>query len=214
MQTPAGKVQYLNKGAELLATLNNPIEQEIYAGKLAEEANVERRTVLLLVKRFYQQRYRSQEKKEFREFQQQVSGLRDHINPDKRENLRAANAEEAIIAYLFQNPDMAQYILSMLPPEKFSTAFNRRVYKVIVGRMMNGVSVSLTDISDIFNMEEISSIARILAKYHEVSVRQQDAEKYINIILEEKFKLNIHDVQYAQTQDIQNYLARLRKQKQ
>ncbi len=109
---------------------------------------------------------------------------------------------------------MAQYILSMLPPEKFSTAFNRRVYKVIVGRMMNGVSVSLTDISDIFNMEEISSIARILAKYHEVSVRQQDAEKYINIILEEKFKLNIHDVQYAQTQDIQNYLARLRKQKQ
>ncbi len=41
----------------------------------------------------------------------------------QEENFRAANAEEALIAYLFQNNDMAEKIRSVLAPEQFSTAF-------------------------------------------------------------------------------------------
>ena len=39
---------------------------------------------------------------------------------------------------------------------------------------------------------------------------QHDAEEYINVIIEEKTKLNANDAKYAQTQEIQDYLARLR----
>ncbi len=189
------------------------MEQEIYAGKLSQEIGVERATVMMQVEKLSKRRHQAQQKKEFREFQQQTIGLKDQVNPDKRENFRAANAEEALIAYLFQNNDMAEKIRSVLPPEQFSTAFNRRVYESITDKMQNGLQVGLTEISDSFTMEEISAIARILAKNNAVAMGQHDAEEYINVIIEEKTKLNANDAKHAQTQEIQDYLARLKEQK-
>ena len=213
LESSAGKVQYLNGAAELLSTLDNRMEQEIYAGKLSEEIGVERATVMMQVQKLSKRRHQAQQKKEFREFQQQTIGLKDQVNPDKRDNFRAANAEEALIAYLFQNNDMAEKVRSVLSPEQFSTAFNRRVYESITDKMQNGLQVGLTEISDSFTMEEISAIARILAKNNAVAMGQHDAEEYINVIIEEKTKLNANDAKYAQTQEIQDYLARLREQK-
>ncbi len=213
LESSAGKVQYLNGATELLSTLDNRMEQEIYAGKLSQEIGVERATVMMQVEKLSKRRHQAQQKKEFREFQQQTIGLKDQVNPDKRENFRAANAEEALIAYLFQNNDMAEKIRSVLPPEQFSTAFNRRVYESITDKMQNGLQVGLTEISDSFTMEEISAIARILAKNNAVAMGQHDAEEYINVIIEEKTKLNANDAKHAQTQEIQDYLARLKEQK-
>lgn len=73
--------------------------------------------------------------------------------------------------------------------EQFSTAFNRRVYESITDKMQNGLQVGLTEISDSFTMEEISAIARILAKNNAVAMGQHDAEEYINVIIEEKTKI-------------------------
>ncbi len=42
---------------------------------------------------------------------------------------------------------------------------------------------------------------------------QHDAEEYITVIIEEKTKLNANDAKHAQTQEIQDYLARLKEQK-
>ena len=140
-----------------------------------------------------------------------VSLLFSSLGPRRKGG--AANAEEALIAYLFQNNDMAEKVRSVLSPEQFSTAFNRRVYESTTDKTQNGLQVGLTEISDSFTMEEISAIARILAKNNAVAMGQHDAEEYINVIIEEKTKLNANDAKYAQTQEIQDYLARLREQK-
>ena len=66
--------------------------------------------------------------------------------------------------------------------------------------------VDLTEISDSFTMEEKSAPSqRILAKNNAVAMGQHDAEEYINVIIEEKTKLNANDAKYAQTQEIQDY---------
>lgn len=213
-ETPAGKVQYLNAACRLLATLENRMEQEIYAGRLAEEVNIDRAAILVQVDKLSKKRQQEQRKKEFREFQQETAGLKDSVNPDKRENFRAANAEEALLAYLFQNQDAAKRVRQALPPEQFCTAFNRRLYTELTDRILQGRQVSLTDFSEGFTMEEVSAIARILAKHHAVSMGEQDAREYIQVITEEKTKLSAGDAKHAQAQDIQKYLARLKEQKQ
>ncbi len=213
LESPAGKVQYLNGAAELLSQLDNRMEQEIYAGRLSEETGIDRAAVMVQIDKLSKKRRQSQQKKEFRQFQQETVGLKDRVNPDKREHFRAANAEEALIAYLFQNNDMAERIRAKLPPEQFCTAFNRRVYECITDKMKSGLQVGLTDISDVFSMEELSAVAGILAKHNSVAVGQNDAEEYIHVILEEKTKLNADDAKQAQAQEIQDYLARLKEQK-
>ena len=155
----------------------------------------------------------SREQKEFRAFQQESSGIKDSINPEKSSNLRAANAEEALIAFIFNNPDAAKRILERMPPEKFLTAFNRRVYRVILGKIIDGKAFSLTDISEDFSVEEISAVARILARYHSVTVTIEDADEYIQVILQENDKLNAEKVISADEKDIQEYLQKLKEQK-
>ena len=158
-------------------------------------------------------RQKQQQQKQFRTFQQQTAGIGDDINPEKVKHLRAASAEEALLAYVVKYPDHAKEIYTRLPPEKFSTSFNRRVYQVIMGKIMDGKDYSLTDISGDFSVDEIGAIARIFAKYHDVSATWQDAQEYIEVIEQEHAKLRLEDAASVPTQSIEAYLAELKAKK-
>jgi DNA primase len=213
LQNSEGRVAYLTGAATVLATLENRIEQEIYAGKLAEEIGVERSAIMQLVDKNFNKLKKNHQQKEFKAFQQQASGFRDSINPEKSQHLRAASAEEALIAYIVKYPENAKQIYEVLAPEKFVTTFNRRVYQVIMGRIIDGKAISLTDISEGFAVEEIAAIAKILARYNAVSATKLDADEYINVITQECVKRNVENVASTQPQDIQNYLLELKSQK-
>ena len=94
----------------ILATLDSKIEQEVYAGRIAAEVEIEKSSVMAQVEKQMRKRRRDQSVQEFREIQKATSGFGDAVNPQKSQNLRAANAEEALTAYVINNPDMANNI--------------------------------------------------------------------------------------------------------
>lgn len=215
LREPAGQVAYLNGAAEILAELDNPMERDVYAGRLAQEMNIDRTAVQLQINKLRRGRAQNRQKKEFREYQQQVTGVRDSVNPEKFPNLRCANAEEGLIAFLLRNPSdrEVQEIWETLSPENFCTAFNRRVYTAIMGKMRNGASCGLMDLSGEFTVEEIAAISRMIAKYSEITLRYADAVEYRMIIQQEQFKLRAEHVTDANAEDVQSYLQRLKEQK-
>lgn len=215
LREPAGQVAYLNGAAEILAELDNPMERDVYAGRLAQEMNIDRTAVQLQINKLRRGRAQNRQKKEFREYQQQVTGVRDSVNPEKFQNLRCANAEEGLIAFLLRNPSdrEVQEIWEALSPENFCTAFNRRVYTAIMGKMRNGASCGLMDLSGEFTVEEIAAISRMIAKYSEITLRYADAVEYRTIIQQEQFKLRAEHVTDANAEDVQSYLQRLKEQK-
>lgn len=215
LREPAGQVAYLNGAAEILAELDNPMERDVYAGRLAQEMNIDRTAVQLQINKLRRGRAQNRQKKEFREYQQQVTGVRDSVNPEKFQNLRCANAEEGLIAFLLRNPSdrEVQEIWETLSPENFCTAFNRRVYTAIMGKMRNGAFCGLMDLSGEFTVEEIAAISRMIAKYSEITLRYADAVEYRTIIQQEQFKLRAEHVTDANAEDVQSYLQRLKEQK-
>lgn len=213
LQNADGRVAYLTGAAGVIATLESRIEQEVYAGRLAEEIGVERSAILLQTDKIRGRLRKDRQQKEFRAFQQQSAGFRDSINPEKSQHLRAASAEEALIAYIVKYPEQAISISAKLPPEKFLTEFNRRVYRVIMGRMIDGKAIHLTDISEDFSVDEIAAIAKILARYSDISPTKEDAEEYIQIIEQEQIKSNVEKADSVPVQDIQSYLQELKRQK-
>lgn len=215
LREPAGQVAYLNGAAEILAELDNPMERDVYAGRLAQEMNIDRTAIQLQINKLRRGRAQNRQKKEFREYQQQVTGVRDSVNPEKFQNLRCANAEEGLIAFLLRNPSdrEVQEIWETLSPENFCTAFNRRVYTAIMGKMRNGASCGLMDLSGEFTVEEIAAISRMIAKYSEITLRYADAVEYRMIIQQEQFKLRAEHVTDANAEDVQSYLQRLKEQK-
>ena len=213
LQTAEGRVAYLRGASEVLSSLDNKVEREVYAGKVAAETGIETATLLAQVESGKKKIDSSRRKEEFREMTRRTAGFRDSINPEKADHLRAASAEEALIAYLIRNPEDGSHVLASLPPENFVTEFNRRVYGRIAGRISAGESVSLTALTADFTAEETAYLARMLAKSDGVAAGQDDARQYIEVLLQENEKVRLGSADSAQPGEIEDYLEKLKQQK-
>ena len=115
-----------------------------------------------------------------------TSGFGDAVNPQKSQNLRAANAEEALTAYVINNPDMANNIEKWIRPDDFVTDFNRRVYETVTERIRENRPVSPTDLTQDFSEQEMSRIAGMLYKASIGGETLEAAKDYCKIIKQEK----------------------------
>ena len=208
-----GKVAYLKESVKILASLENLIEQEIYTSKLCERLDVSKNTILAQVTKERRRKKRLNEKKQFFQVQQNLSARNDRLNTEKSDNLRAAFAEEAIIAYIINNPESSAEIFAKLADDNFCTSFNRRIYSALKGRAEQGRPISITDLTQDFSSEEISAIAAMLAKESERSSSREAVLEYINVILFEREKLDKNKIISAQDDEIREYMKLLREHK-
>ncbi len=217
-ETADGRVNILREAIELLATLTGELEADIYAGKLAQEFGVQKATLLdqIAVRRRRQQRDDAQ--KQYREIVREASAAgRDDVNPERQAHLRAARAEEGLLAYLLRNPDRAQAVRTALPPEQWVTAFNRRLFESLTEYIASvpepGGTVSLSVFAEQYSPEEMARIAQIQAK-HADGVNGRDAEaEYIRVIREEAQRPTAEQIAQADDDQLRAFAERLRRQK-
>lgn len=213
LESPDGKIKYLIEASKILANLDKKIEREIYASKLSEEIGIEKSTIMLQVEKLLKKNSKLRMQKEFKDIRKSTVARLDKINPEKYENLRAANAEEALIAYLINNPDSVEYVYSKLKQDKFSTGFNRKIYENIVDRSKNGEGISLTDLSQDFSIDEISRIAKMLSVYIKPVDGLKTVNEYIDVIIYENDKIDNKKVKECDIDDITDYIKLLRDKK-
>lgn len=208
-----GKVKYLTEASEWLAALPSKLEREVYASKLSEEIGVEKSSIMLQIEKLVKKQNRDHHTKKFREIEEQTAARRDEINPERGEHLRAAHAEEALLGFVINNPQMAHNIFSRLSPDQFSTTFNRRVYHALERRIRHHQSVDLTDLSQEFSMQELSRIAKILSSYLISNNQSEAVEEYIRVVLQEKNKIDQKKAATADIEDLKKYVEELKKLK-
>ena len=213
LNTPDGRVQYVTQAAELLAGMDNPIEREVYASRLAEEIGIDKSAVLAQASKAARRSAKRVREQQFREQTREMSGVNDPVNKEKQKHLRAANAEETILAYLFCHPDGADFCRERLKPEDFVTNFNRRVYHAVLSKMLYSTSVSLADFSGELTQDEISAVARILARYSEIPPTREDAAACIRVIRAASGRPDSESARSADPQELSKYIESLRNQK-
>ncbi|MGN0469479.1 MAG: DNA primase [Acutalibacteraceae bacterium] len=207
------RVEFLTEAAKVIAALDNSIEQDIYISSLAQELNVEKSAIRQQVARYNRRNTREAAKKEQREISNAMSARNDKINTEKFYNLRAANAEEALIALVIFNPDIANTICSKTSPDKFITSFNRKVYDVVRTRVLEGKDVSPADISGEFSNDEMSQIAKILAAHPREKDPARAAEEYLIVLDEEAEKMTPEQIAQADAQTLMEQLRKMKEKK-
>ncbi len=212
MNTPQGKLGYLNEGVKLLANLDNPMERDIYASRLADETDVAKPSIMEQINRGVRRNASARRKNEFKQMQKALSAREDRVNPQYAENLRAATAEENLLAFLVNHTDKLEQIESRIKPEDFVTDFNRKLYLYFCERIKNGKE-PMNAVSGDFSSDEVSRIYRIVNSYGDIRSTPQAMEEYITIILEEGSKLSADDILNASADDLSAYLRRLAEQK-
>ena len=209
-----GRIQYLMAAVELLAGLENAIERDVYVSRLSRELNVDKNAILQQMSVSVRKKARAAQRQQQRDMTEQLSARRDTVNPEKRRYVRVANAEERLIACLFHNNDLAQSLNRRVPPEKFVTAFNRRLYQSLLGKIINEETVTspqITDFSAECTPDEMGRLAKIVQE--NAGITAKDAEEYVQIILSEGALTDTDKVRGANPADLQAQLDALRKQK-
>lgn len=213
LSLPDGKISYLKACVKILSKLNNKLEQEVYASKLSELVGVNKSTIMDQVAREFKKFNKVSNKKRIIEIQKNLNMKNDLLNKDKINNLKAATAEEALIAFLINNQNLSFEILNIINSEDFCTAFNKKIFECIENRIKNNRSISITDLTLDFTKDEISRIAEFLAKDQTRSSTLEDAKNFANIILFEKDKLKDDKLIFAKESDIREYMLKLREKK-
>ena len=216
LETEAGRARYLSEAVEqVLGKLRDPMEQDVYAGKLAEETGVGKDRILAAAGGPARREAKKEEKKLIRA-QMEVAALEAGaaLNPEKKEHMRAALAEEGLIAYLFLHQDKAEALQKLLPPEKFVTAFNRRVYAALLGKTIHDAA-TLTGLGEELSQAEMGELSRMLAQHRDPPVSGADAKEFVRLILREAGRTGTQWVKTASDGEILEDIARRgREQKQ
>ena len=200
MNLPQSKMRFLNEAVKIIATLDNPMERDIYCSKISDVTDVSKESIKEQTDRLRRQKRREESKAEFKGLQNTYSGRSDRMNPQRQQNLRAVRAEESLLSFLVKNPDKRSYINSRLSPDDFVTDFNRKLYIYFSDRIKDGYDPMLSISAD-FTADEISVIMRITKPDETDTDTMKALDEYIKIIKEEHDKPSEQEIKDASLDD-------------
>lgn len=198
---PDSKVAYMTEALKIIASLESFVEQDIYISKLSAELSIDKASITQDLRKLNRKSTASRERREFTRLSDELTGVKDKVNTDKSKNIRAAKAEEMLIAYLVFNNDMAPLAQSRITPDDFVTKFNADLYKYILRKISEGISPQTT-LSRDFTSQEVSKFHSILSSYNSQAATRQAMDEYIDTILDEKNKLTPDKVSEMSPEDI------------
>ncbi|MBR6785158.1 MAG: DNA primase [Clostridia bacterium] len=184
LSTDDGKLRFLMAATQVLAECGS-IECDIYATRLSNELGVNVESINAQIKSAKAKLRRSDEERRKREQDNMLEkSFEDKNNPERAKNLRAAKAEETIIASFMRNPDFYKKLKDRLSSDDFVTSFNRRLYQCLCEKLDAGVDAELSQFAKHFSPEEMDSVTRIFISSSSLSNTVKECEDCIEVLKE------------------------------
>ena len=212
LNTTDGKVAFLNEAVKIVATIESPIERDVFASKLCAELEIDKNAFLEQISKVKRRDRRENIKKETRQIQAELNGQSDKINREHYKKPRSSSAEEALLVYLINNPDYANSISERVTPDKFSNSLIKRYYEYVLSKIKSGYE-PLTSVSSHFNSDEVSYLYKLISTTIPAASTREAVEEYINVINEESNKLTSDKLADMSADDINDYIMKMKQNK-
>lgn len=184
LDTDDGKLRFLTSAAQILAGCGS-IEQDIYATRLANELGVGVESIKAQIKSAGMQLKRLEKVKARQKADEMLEkSFEDKNNPERSKNIRAARAEETLIASFMRNPDFYYKLKDKISPQNFVTSFNRRVMECLIRILEIGSEPELSEFSAEFTPEEMDSVTRIFHLSENLGNTLKECEDCIGVLTE------------------------------
>ena len=184
LDTDDGKLRFLTSAAQILAGCGS-IEQDIYATRLANELGVGVESIKAQIKSAGMQLKRLEKVKARQKADEMLEkSFEDKNNPERSKNIRAARAEETLIASFMRNPDFYYKLKDKISPQNFVTSFNRRVMECLIRILESGSEPELSEFSAEFTPEEMDSVTRIFHLSENLGNTLKECEDCIGVLTE------------------------------
>ncbi len=187
LNTSEGKVTYLREAVQLLSELHDPLERDVYIGRLSQELSVSKDALQTQLKYQLDRRKKQRQEKQMSQVIRRSEETMKKANPEAAEHVRAASAEESLLGLLLLNPDYFGVVEPELSPDEMATAFNRTLYERLLARYRTGAVIDLSVLAEEYEPEEMAYITGMLRESRErgTSLSKEDALYYVGVIKKE-----------------------------
>ena len=193
VNSPDGKVKYINRAADIIAESNDTIERDVYIGRLSEKYGISRTALTSRVEETRRKLSRQARKKEINEIIRPKFDS-NAPNPEKRIYPAAAAAEENVIAVLFNHPDFFEKAYEELKPQQMITALNSKIYGKICEVLAADKTLDISQFSEILSDAQTGYLVSLIngdrARENPLIVLKDS----ISVILDESAKKDLPDV--------------------
>ena len=181
------RVAYCEEISDLLSSLPNAVEREIYTARAAETARISPEAMKLEVQRAFKRRVAREKRAELRKDLNPAAQLQPRERSLRYENVRSARAEEGILRLLL----LDDTLFPSAPPleaEQFSSPLLGRVFTLLWQAREEGRPVTLTGVFEHLTPEEASHITAICQTPESAQNARQALADYIRIVQTESDK--------------------------
>ncbi|MBQ5810571.1 MAG: hypothetical protein IIW23_03210, partial [Clostridia bacterium] len=161
------------------------ITKDYYAGSLAEKYGVSKAALMSESDRIAALRAKNRAKKEQQRAISPAAAGNDEDSRQRAKNLRAAKAEDNLIAVLMAHPDLYEKVKDNLP-ESLITDLNGIVYAEVIRQLGEGREFDITDAASRFDPKQAGHAVRLMNDKVAASGHRQTLEDSIKVIAEEK----------------------------
>ena len=192
MKNDADRIAYAAEISQVLSTLDNAVEREIYTVRAAETAGFTPEAMRNEVNRAFRKNKRRAQREQTRRELNPVSTLQPQGRDLRYSNLRSALAEEGILRLMMRDDDLFDGV-PLLQPEEFSSPVLGKIYSLLLDDRKMGRSHSMATLASDLTQEEMSHFTAILQKPESVSGAKQALEDYMRIVREESARRSDED---------------------
>lgn len=188
--TDDGKIRFLNEASMILASCP-PVERDIYTSRLSDELKINKESLTSQVQSSSKKIYKQQRTEKAKaDTKMMLNSFEDKNNPERQKHLRAAKAEETLIASLMRNPDFYKKVKEQFTPDDFVTDFNKRIITHLISLIEGGYSTDLSMFSSDFDINEMNTVTKIAMGSQNLSNTLKECEECIQVLKNEKNKLS------------------------
>ena len=180
-----GKISFLKEITNLIASLPNAVEREVYSRKAADMGKVSSEAVISEVERVRKKMLSQMKKKQENEISRPARMQQPHEKHLRFDNVKSATAEKGILRLLYYEPSLFSETKD-LSGEDFSVPLFGNLFREFKESSKHGSQPSLVPLAERFSNEEISILTEILNEPQELSQSAKALNDYINIIKTEK----------------------------
>ena len=180
----AQRLEYVKEAVDLLAQRSSPTEQEVYAGRLAEETNISKAAIMTqlgtAVKKAGSKRRREHDRQVLR------SGEMDQIKVSYTaggsQALGIVSAQQRLLAAILREPQYLDLVKDQLTAEQFIQPKQKELYEAMLRCREQGVEISLTALHAFAGEEALNELSHLAAQYSDVNCTPDDIRLYLDRI--------------------------------
>ena len=180
----AQRLEYVKEAVEMLAERSNPTEQEVYAGRLAEETNISKTAIMTQLETAVKKAGNRRRCERNRELLK--SGEMNQINvpysAGGSQALGIASAQQRLLAAMLREPHYIDMVKGQVSAEQFVLPQQKELFEAMLRCRQEGIEVSLTALRAFVSEEALNELSHLAAQYSDVNCTPDDIRLYLDRI--------------------------------